>query len=272
MADVIARCALCPRLCRSACPVAEGTGREAAVPARLAEVLLRHRRGEVSDALARAAVTLCVDCGGCQRFCHHGEPLPTALRAARAALGLAPPPTPLPVDAGGPDATVVVETDGRRWAAAWGRAHGVEVVALSSPEALSRDAAGHAEWSAHLAAVRQWMGRRPTVVADSRAAAVLDEAGVPWTWVDHAPVDAVEASSAPGMGGLPDARLLHVGAFGPFVERAPDDARRLAERWWHARGCPSYVADVGVANHLRGLLGVSVEDVVDRWLAGTEAR
>jgi hypothetical protein len=259
MADVIARCALCPRLCRSACPVAEGTGREAAVPARLAEVLFRHRRRDVDDALARSAVALCVDCGACEAFCHHGEPLPGALRAARAALGLTPAPTPLPRFAASPDATVVVETDARAWAQAWGARQGRAVVVLASPEALSRDAAGHPGWQEHLDAVRRWVAGRPVVVADRRAAEVLDEAGVAWTWVED---------------GVPDAdgaRIRAVGAFGPFLSAWPEDARRLAARWWHERGAPAFVADVGVANHLRALLGVTVQDAVDRLLDTSEA-
>ncbi len=258
MADVIARCALCPRLCRSACPVAEGTGREAAVPSRLAEVLLRHRRGEVSDALARAALTLCVDCGACASFCHHGEPLPAALRAARAAIGLTPAPRPLPTDMGATNATVVIETDARAWGEAWGERHGEPVVRLPSPDALSRDAAGHAGWEAHLVAVRRWIGGRPVVLADARVATVLQEAGVAASWL---------AGAAPAE--LPG-RIAEAGAFGPFVEGAPEDARRLAARWWEERGRPVYVADVGTANHLRALLGVAVKDVVDRWLAEQE--
>ncbi len=65
MAEALDTCAVCPRLCRPACPVAMGSGREAAVPAVIAEVVRAWRDGRVGDDLAREAATLCVGCGGC---------------------------------------------------------------------------------------------------------------------------------------------------------------------------------------------------------------
>ncbi|MCA9568135.1 MAG: 4Fe-4S dicluster domain-containing protein [Myxococcales bacterium] len=118
MSSPWSRCALCPRLCHSACPVALGSGREAAVPAVLASALLLAERGELGEDVARAAMTLCTDCGACQEHCHLDVPLPTYLREARARALPAPTVEPLrPLVGAG--RVIAVESDGREWARPW---------------------------------------------------------------------------------------------------------------------------------------------------------
>src|SRR5690606_20430343 len=133
--DGIETCALCPRLCRHACPVAEGTRREAAVPALLAETLLAWRRGRVSDEVAREAATLCVDCGACQRACHLHRPLPGLLREARTALLPEPAVAPLG-HVEGDGELVAVESDERRWAEALAARLGRPIARLRTDDFL----------------------------------------------------------------------------------------------------------------------------------------
>jgi len=85
-------CALCPRLCRHVCPVAVGTGREAATPTAIMTTLLRWTRGEVDPDLAGQAAALCTDCGACEDACLVNQPVTDILRKARATLL---PPAPV---------------------------------------------------------------------------------------------------------------------------------------------------------------------------------
>ena len=98
----IQTCALCPKLCRHVCPVAVGTGREAATPTQIMTTLYRWTRGEVSPELAGAAVSLCTDCGACEAACGVDQPVPEILRRARLTLTEPAPITELArVEGGG---------------------------------------------------------------------------------------------------------------------------------------------------------------------------
>ncbi len=82
-------CALCPNMCRFACPTAEDTGREAAAPAgkaRLAYLLWKDQL-QPDQSLLQALHT-CLGCDACSRWCPFEEmDLPVLLRDVRQHLG-----------------------------------------------------------------------------------------------------------------------------------------------------------------------------------------
>jgi hypothetical protein len=259
-------CALCLRLCRSACPVATATGREAATPTRLAEAALQWRRGRMSDELAREALSLCTDCGGCGSFCHIGQPLPEALRAARAELTPAPVVAPLPSIEG--DATIVaVESDARAWSDALSRHLGAPVARWRTSDALGAGLRGRgAAWSLRAAALRSSAEGRDLVVHDGDVAAALKDAGIAFRWLqDVLGVACTGSCSAPGARGEGPARVVCCGGAGPLREAWPSDARRLAARWVDEHA-PTTVGDARCHRWLTEV-GVPVPDVLDRWLA-----
>lgn len=261
MADhVIERCSLCPRLCRSSCPVATATGREAAAPTQIADVLLAWSRGLVSEAMAREAATLCVDCGACEEHCHLGTPLPAALRAARARLLPAPEVTPLvPIEGAG--TWVAIESDGRRWAGALARRLGAPVARWWTRDALGVALLGRPAWQErgeHLAAALQG---RQAVTADGEVARALRGAGVDWRWLHELlGYTDLREGCAQGQGG----RAGCCGGAEPLRSSHPADAARLAARW-SLSGCAG-VADVVCSRALRDV-DRAVEDVVDRLLS-----
>jgi fumarate reductase (CoM/CoB) subunit B len=82
-------CALCPNMCRFACPTAEATGREAAAPAGKARLayLLQENRLQPDQSLLQALHT-CLGCDACTRWCpFEGMDLPGLLRDVRQNLG-----------------------------------------------------------------------------------------------------------------------------------------------------------------------------------------
>lgn len=256
---VLERCALCPRLCRSACPVASATGREAAAPTLIADVLLAWSRGQVGDALAREAATLCVDCGACAEHCHLGTPLPEALRAARARLTPAVAVEPLgPIEGAG--TWVAVESDERAWSAALAGAVGRPVARWRTRDGLGAALLGRAAWADRAVAIADVLGAREAVVADGAAARALAAAGVRWRWL-HAALgeEEVRLSCVSGAVG----REGCCGGASPLAEHHPADAARMAARWsLHGERC---VADSVCARALRAA-GRPVDDVVDRLL------
>ncbi len=262
-------CALCLRLCRSACPVATATGREAATPTRLAEAALQWRRGLLSDDLARQALALCTDCGGCGSFCHIGQPLPEALRQARAALSPAPAVAPLaPIEGDG--VVVAVESDARAWAGALAARLGAPVARWRTSDALGAALRGREPaWSSRAAALRTSAEGRELVVHDGDVAAALRDAGVPFRWLQEVLGLACTAScAAPGTAGARGegpARVVCCGGAGPLREAWPDDARRLASRWQEEHQ-PQTVGDARCGRWL-AKAGVPVPDVLDRWLS-----
>ena len=76
-------CALCPRLCRHACPVAVGTGLESTTPTAIMGLLVHPQN---HPELSRAAVDLCTQCGSCEDYCGLDQPVRTILADARSAL------------------------------------------------------------------------------------------------------------------------------------------------------------------------------------------
>lgn len=67
-----ASCTFCPKLCRSACPVSEVTGREALIPgAKVLVAGLAAARG-IADAASAEAAFACTGCGRCAEVCQLG--------------------------------------------------------------------------------------------------------------------------------------------------------------------------------------------------------
>lgn len=257
MREALSTCALCPRLCRHACPVASMTGREAAVPAQLAGVLWGWSAGRVSDDVALQAATLCVDCGACQDACHLHRPLPELLQQARQQLAPSPPCPEGPVVQGA-GRLVAVETDARRWADALAARTGEPAARLEGGEALAGVVPGAPGWDRYLAKVRQAFGERVAVVAHGGAHRVMVQAGVQVVWLDERVegLGPLRASCAPGRGGC-------CGGAGPLAEHHPEDARLMAVRWGQGRDTPARDARCGA--HLRAV-GVPCLDAIDRLL------
>ncbi len=262
----IDRCSLCPRLCRTACPVATGAAREAAVPAQIAGAVRAWQQGRLDEASVRDAITSCVDCGACQDLCHLHVPLPEALSELRRALGTAPSPPALVRPEEG--AVLVAIGDGEEaiaddYVAAVGDFLGVAVGRWSVPASLGAGSLEHPGVEGHLAAVRNLVGRRRVVTAHRGVAEVLRAAGVScellWTLVG------IDPPPSCGDEGLP---IACCGGKEPFVDQHPGDARRMAAHWALREG-PDKGLDVRCAHHL-SRCGVAATSVVEAWLASRE--
>jgi Fe-S oxidoreductase len=89
--DALARpatlCAFCPKMCRSACPVAETEGREATTPwAKMSLVhLARNGQASLADPSVVKTIEACTGCGACVEQCAHGNPVAETLFSARGA-------------------------------------------------------------------------------------------------------------------------------------------------------------------------------------------
>jgi len=254
-------CMLCPRLCRTACPVATGAAREAAVPSQLASVLRDWRRGEVGDAIAREAATLCVDCGACQQLCHLHRPLPRLLAEVRSELLSAEAPEPVRPIEGEAD-WVAVEFDDRAWASALARRLKRPVARLRTRDGLGERALEAGAHEAHFRSVAHRLRGLQVVVADGASARVVTHLGLPHRWL-HELIDADEGVGscvADGAAGP----MACCGAAGPLSRHHPDDAAAVG-RHWLRREPGAYHHDGRCARHLRPL-GTHVVDAVDRLL------
>lgn len=251
MIEPVDTCAVCPRLCRHACPVAEGTGREAAVPAQLAGVLRAWRDGVVDEGLASQAASLCTDCGACSAACHLHVPLPEALAEARAALHLVSAPADLaPVL--GEGGTVALLTDHRDWSEPLSRLLGEPVARWSTRDRLGWQGRGHPGWSSHLSRIRSEVGRRRVVVADQFARAALDAAGCETVSL-HELIDRGGWTVSCRTSGQ-----ACCGGGGILGGHHASDAEQLALSF----PVSGPLVDVGCAAHLRGS-GRGVRDVID---------
>ena len=243
-------CMLCPRLCRSACPVATGTGREAATPSWIATVVRAWERGTVSEALAREAVALCTDCGACQEHCHLHRPLPELLRRARASLD----PRPLPEPPPPPDGqALLVVADDRQWDSVRERV-GADAV-WRVPSRFGEEAVRLGE--RHPPAWVEALRARRIITPDGGIATVMRLHDLPYVWVADELGDPGCGSCAHGGGGP----LACCGAAGPLARVHPPDAVRVARTW--ARRGGLQVQDARCRAHLRAA-GVEATDVLDR--------
>src|SRR5688500_5740348 len=97
-AERFSLCAYCPKMCRFSCPVAEADAREALTPwgKMSAGFLLSTPKPGLSLEAAFETSWGCTACGHCTDYCAHGNEVPLALAAIRAAgvaKGLASPAT-----------------------------------------------------------------------------------------------------------------------------------------------------------------------------------
>lgn len=255
-------CMLCPRLCRPACPVANGTSREAAVPTLIASAVFAWRRGDQGAAFASEALSLCVDCGACEAFCHISHPLPKYLQQAREELDLVPDPEPLqPVEGDGD--WIAVEFDDRRWAEALSARMGQSVARLRTDDALGAGAVGTSMWDSHVRALKNALGERKVVVADGGAAKALRHADIAFSWLhDVVPDVGVNVGSCESSGGV--LKNGCCGGAGPLVERHSSEAKRMGLRVLSSLD-DAQVNDARCAKHLK-TCGTRVKDAVARLL------
>lgn len=257
------RCALCPHLCHSACPVALGSGRQAAVPAVLASVLLLAERGDVPAELAAEASTLCTDCGACQEHCHLDVPLPELLREHRRRTLPDPKVEPLrPLVGRG--STIAVESDDREWSGALARVLGEEVAVWRTGDDLGVRALHGTSSSTRLARIRTLVGDRRPVVISGGVAEVLEAAGVDFAWLRDLLPQLPDGAGSCRLGG--NRPLACCGGAGPLPEHHPEDARRTGALWLD-RAHEWTVGDARCRSHLRSC-GGEVTDPVDALLSG----
>lgn len=252
-------CALCPRLCRTACPVATGAGREAAVPSFIAQTLGEWELGRATEAEARYVATLCVDCGACQDRCHQHRPLPEALAASRARLFDAPGLEPLqPIE--GDAAVVAIEVDDRSFAAVLALELGVEVARWPTGDRLGVQAIEHEVFQRRIRRLRRHAEGRSLVVCDGGVASVLSAAGLAFDWLHHRIPDLAldHGSCRTGDSGP----LACCGAAGPLLTHHPADATRVGMTWLQ-RADGWAVADSRCSHHLRSCGGEGVRDALD---------
>jgi hypothetical protein len=252
-------CALCPRLCRHVCPVAWGTGREAATPTMLATMQVLAARGEVSSEVAYASASLCTDCGACSEHCHNDNPLSDWLREARVRdQSLAD----LPEVVGEGD-VLLITSDNRAVAGAVAKSLQRSVATLSLPNGVGLEGLSKHERTTRLAEVSARCQARDVVVTDGEVASALTQAKVPWRWLHELlAVDSeILATCHEGQ-----ASHLCCGAREPIRSAHPAAAQAMAKRFAEEM-TGGLCADVRCANHLRAC-GVDVTDIVDVVVAG----
>lgn len=239
-------CVLCPRLCRTSCPVATGTAREAAVPSFLAEVLSAWERGEVADDVAREAATLCTACGACQDRCHLHRPLPQYLAETRSRLLPPPAMEPLaPIE--GSAELVAIEADERPFAATLARSLDRPVARWVTRDRFGVAAIEHPVWARRAEHLRELAGARQLVVVDGGVAHALDGAGIGFRWLHDLDRSLTLAAGSCRTGG---ARPLSCcGGAGPLAAHHPEDAARVA-RVWLDRAWDGRVLDGRCRGHL----------------------
>ncbi len=243
-------CTLCPRLCRSACPVVTGAAREAAAPSWIATALREWEQGRLSDDEALAAAVLCTDCGACTEHCHIGVPLPEYIRQRRAKLAPADLPEEPEVP---PGKTLLIVRDQRDWApiaqrldaVVWRIREGMGEAAVRQGRRYSTS------WS------EQLLGRR-LVTSDGGVGYVLGAHGVAFDWLHELIGDesGVGSCCVPGM-----TEMACCGGAGPLAKYHPDDAARVGQTW--AERCGVEVRDSRCREHLRAS-GIQALDLLDR--------
>lgn len=254
-------CALCPRLCRTSCPVATGSAREAAVPTLIASAMLAYERGKMSREEAAEAVSLCTDCGACQRRCHIDRPLPQALRDARRRLLNAPPIEPLRTLEGEGD-WVAIEADERPLAQALAKQLGQPVRRWRTGDRLGVGAVEHAVWERQAARLRSHVGDGRVVVADGGVAHALSASGIGFSWLHEVVRGLPLGDGSCRTDG--DRPLACCGAAGPLPLHHPEEAERVG-RMWLARADEWRVSDARCRDHLRRC-GGEVQDPLDALL------
>ncbi|MFT4622902.1 MAG: hypothetical protein ACI8PZ_001558 [Myxococcota bacterium] len=244
-------CMLCPRLCRSACPVVTGSAREAATPTWIATVVREWEAGRLDEAVAREAVTLCTDCGACQDHCHLDRPLPQLLRDVRRRLL---PSTQLPTWDVPQGEVLLAVADARDWSVALAALPGAALW-VAADNATGAALESGAKFGTRFG---ETLAGRQVVVADGAVAALLDAHDIAYSWLHESVADAGGCGSCRTGGDRP---LACCGAAGPLRSAHPEDADRVAHLWVERGGAD--VVDARCRAHLRRA-GHPARDVLDR--------
>jgi Fe-S oxidoreductase len=269
----IQTCALCPKLCRHVCPVAVGTGREAATPTQIMTTLYRWTQGEVSPELAGAAVSLCTDCGACEAACGVDQPVAEILSHARLTLTEPAAISELARVEGG--ATLVaIECDERRWADALSKQIGRGVARLRTTDHLGVARMDHISTATqHLIAIRDRLGGRTAVVSSHSCARVTEAAGIKTRHLTElVPMTPTGTVHHPCHGPRIDAdtppeALKCCGAGGPLSRMHPELAEDLREQAIERLGKDqACTTDSRCASHLRAG-GLNIDDPVSHLLS-----
>lgn len=263
LSEQLGACTLCPRLCRHICPVAAGSGREAATPSAIATLLRDWQAGRAPAELAAQASTLCVDCGACQEHCYLDRPLPAALREARSQLlsGVAPEPL---AAVQGDGSWCAIEADERELGQVARELLQQPVRVLRTGDRLGAAAVEHpALFGPHAAALRGLLGGYTLLVLDGGVARVLRAAGLEFRWLHEISAVAPHAlGSCECPGSTPRACC---GGAEPLVRHHHEDAIRVGRAFLRADGL-RVLRDARCREHLRRA-GGSVTDVLDVLLA-----
>ncbi len=240
-------CALCPRLCRTACPVSTGSAREAAVPTLMATAIRSFEGGRLERAVAIEAATLCTDCGACMEICHIDRPLPRFLREFRGSEIPEPAVEPLsPIE--GEGALVAIEADERPFAATLAKHLGQPVGRWPTSDRLGVALVEHPSWTRQASELRRQASTHSLVVADGGVAEALTAASLSFEWL-HQVVRGLPL-------GDPSCRqegrgpLACCGGAGPLAAHHPEDARRVGQLWLE-RADEWKVGDARCRSHLR---------------------
>jgi len=260
-------CALCPRLCRSSCPVATGSAREAATPSVIAAVMLDVERELLPDSVGRDAITLCTDCGACQEHCHLHIPLPELLRQTRLERVPRPALEPLhPIEGIGD--WIAVESDERPFAQILGTALGTDVRRWHTSDHLGVESMAYSGFESRLERIRAKVGSGRVVVISGGVAKVLQRAEVGFQWLSEVVRDLPQGEGSCGSGG--DRPLACCGGAGPLREFHRADALRTGALWLE-RSTEWVVQDARCRAHL-GECGGAVIDPLDALMERVSAR
>ncbi len=173
-------CAFCPRLCRHVCPVAVGSGREAATPTHLMAGVWGWLQGHQSAAQAHALASLCTGCGACTAACKLERPVAALLQRAREATEATPTAITLP-RLEGEGERVAVLLDDRNWAPALSQHLGQAIAWIDAPDGLGEGLLdAPAAFQRHAAALRALLGDRELIAPSIGVIRVARAAQLQW--------------------------------------------------------------------------------------------
>lgn len=269
-------CAFCPRLCRHVCPIAVGSGREAATPTAMMTGVWAWLSGHEDGGIAWSQAALCTSCGACTAACKLDRPVADLLSRARGATAATPTPPTVP-DIEGSGAWVAVETDARRWAEALAAHLGEPVGRLRSPDELGEHLLDDpAALRDHAQNLRARVGDRTLVIASGGAWRVAQATGLLARHLqDLAPTPNAAPGFHPCTGPAPNGpscedALACCGAAAPLPAAHPAVAAEVGrEAASRLGGVPHVTSDTRCANWLRAH-GARVTDPVDHLLAAAE--
>ena len=269
-------CAFCPRLCRHACPVAVGSGREAATPTHIMAGVWGWLQDHRPDAEARALASICTRCGACTAACKLERPVDDLLSDARGALSAPAEPPAVPT-IHGDGRRVAVHTDGRAWAADLARYLGEDVAWLDTPDHLGEGVLDQPQVLEPLATgLRAQLRDRVLVVASVGALRACRALGLPHEDLGQLIAAPEGRTRVPACGRGDDPRaaqpelLACCGACEPLQSAHPDLAQEVgADQARRLAGTTGWTPDARCGDWLRRF-GADVADPV-RWLQSQPA-